>query len=156
MIKNKGFNECLSYFLSIVYIVFYLIIYLTNSDYIYIVNIVFIFINSAVIAFLLFFGGVFFFFTLLGLFMMDKKSKDYEKKIIAMKSAPIRFLVPLLYWLFPLLMYLYFVTRFYVLIPFVLYPLWFPFFYNFLSKKIKEYEMRINSPFVKSHDKKMF
>jgi hypothetical protein len=154
--NNNDLNGYISYIFSIIYLILYGIFYFINESYTIIVNVAFIILHLIIIGLFIFFFGFVFIIALIGINFMDKKTKDYEKVKLSMKTIPFRLLIPLIYWLLPIFMYLYFITKFFIFIPFVLYPIWFPFFYKYLSKKIKNYEIKINSPLIEHHDKKMY
>jgi hypothetical protein len=87
-------------------------------------------------------------------FMKDEKEK---KKIeLSLQTIKYRVFIPVLYSLLPIPMYIYYITRFRILMPFIFFPIWFMFLYKYLEKKIKNYEIEINSPMVEHHDKRMF
>ena len=87
-------------------------------------------------------------------YIKDEAQKN--QTVLSLITIKYRLLIPLLYSFLPIPMYVYYITDFKIFIPFIYFPIWFMFLYKYLDKKIKKYEIKIGSPMVKYHDKRMF
>ena len=164
--KKIGILGPIFYYISIFYsILYYGILFLNKFSPLKEI----IFINKAIIALDIIFIGIHFiilFFivfifavTLMAVFIGKNFIKNKKQKIqteTSIKSIKYRILIPILYAFLPIPMYIYYLTKLKILIPFASYPIWFLFLYKYIEKKIENYEIEIGSPMVKYHDRRMF
>ncbi len=155
-IKTGG-SAYVSYILSNIYILLYVLMYFYSNNHLELLNFIFIGVHLIILALIVFLFSFIMIFTFFSKsLLMSKRSKDYEKIEKVNKTIYYRMGVVCLFWALPVFMYTYYLTKIELLLPFVFYPIWFHFLYKYIERKIKEYENKIESPFTEHHDTRIY